>query len=204
MFDSVIKEILFDAEKQYSYELPYHNWDHAKETMVYVQKLAEVNHLSDFNKSTLMIAAAWHDAGYHINNHGFKTKEDYSVFLIERELKKHNKSGYITPVKILIESTKHNADRRTKVERIMHIADMYNIGQKYETFIDASCALFQENYSEVHGSWGKWCEQSQKLIEKELDEFSNYSDIVFPEGLSTFQDRAIINLDRLKHRNKKR
>ncbi len=146
-----VKSLVRAAEQHYSYELPYHNWDHAQTVMEEVEKVAERAEMRGvlLSRQALQVAAAWHDAGYHEDHtlHNASIKEDYSIQLFNDHLASEQydlSPNDAMTVKAAIRGTIHQWPYRKKHGLALHLADVANLGGPYEAFVANTKLLYQE------------------------------------------------------------
>lgn len=140
---------IYAAQEHYTAALPYHNWEHAQMVMEDVRmlstRLAKRNIPVD--ESPLLIAAAWHDAGFHEDHLslGFETKEHYSAWLF-KEYAHTARIGRecVSIVEKAILGTIHGASRDDVNTLVLHRSDVQNIGGPTDAFLRASVKLWRE------------------------------------------------------------
>lgn len=144
------QEFIQAAEPHYTYDLAYHNWDHAQAVMRDVSDLIDRAGRRGIvlSKQALIVAAAWHDAGFHEDHIalGFPTKEHYSAFLLDEYLKDKDVSDQEKQfMRDAILGTIHNSPRETLDTLALHRADVANIGGEYNGFLVINKAIWKEN-----------------------------------------------------------
>lgn len=137
------------AQRHYSDEMSYHNWDHAEESVIDVVELGKrcERRGIELNIGQLVTAAAWHDAGFHRNHiaFGYTTKEEYSADLAGDFLKSQKaEMSFMTTIQDIILGTKHNVGRPGLHALVMHRADVANIGKPYDIFATKCLLLLSE------------------------------------------------------------
>lgn len=159
------------ARPFYSYELAYHNWDHALAVMRDVDVLAErvASRGTVLARGALQVAAAWHDAGFHEDHqmYGFETKEHYSAFLLEQHLAGTEVSdGEKEQMRLAILGTIHGSTRESLNTLALHRADVANIGGPYQSFVRSSLLLWEEHDERDHtiSSFSDYIEGAAKYI----------------------------------------
>ncbi len=122
-------EFCMRAEAHYSGEMPYHNWEHARDVManaVTLGRMAQSNGLLvDIDR--LQVAAAWHDAGYHQDHAllGYSTKEAYSANLADENLPELAPDDIDIIHGSIMDTIVGGHRRRTQTEGILlHFADV--------------------------------------------------------------------------------
>jgi len=167
-----LADLILPAKDHYSAALPYHNWQHALDVMKGAQELIE--RLSQkgivVDRPVIMVAAAWHDAGYHedYKKRGYKTKEHFSAALAADFLEQASVSHeIIKKVQIAILGTIHYAKREELEALVLHRADIANIGSDYKAFRHNNSLLYKE--VALHGkqpAWPDWMQGTADLIDK--------------------------------------
>lgn len=138
------------AKDHYNPELPYHNWQHAEHTIDALKELMarmQKRGLRFKNPNTLLVAAAWHNAGYggEFKTRRFESEEEYAAHLATKHLEQRRvASTEIEIIRNAILATKHGTLQRTLAGKALHRADIDNIGGPYTNFVDANGRLYQE------------------------------------------------------------
>lgn len=166
------------AQQHYSYELPYHNWNHAEAVIGAVERVVDraAERGINLSKQALRVAAAWHDAGYHIDTHTFETKEHYSLSLLEDYLEDNPVStADRTIMSEAILGTIHGNPERTQYGLALHYADVENIGGPRDDFIANSLLLYEEanGRSATPISWASYVEGSSRFLEQVVEQSRN-------------------------------
>jgi predicted metal-dependent HD superfamily phosphohydrolase len=185
-------------------ELDYHNFEHALDVVYKCRGL--VVKCRAYNVSVdermLVLAALFHDAGYH-NNHeeqGFESKEEYSADIAEQELSRLGlDEELIQAVKDCIIATHRNKPFETAEQKVLRAADLSGLAGSYEDFLANNRLLKkeQEYLQDRQIQDDEW-----KGVVKNLIEFYLSQDIqLTPEhndedGVSIFHKQAQENLDR--------
>jgi len=202
------------AEKYYTVDYAYHNWDHAQAvvegTNIITGKLEAKNIV--VAKRALVLAAAWHDAGYHEDHlvKGFATKELYSAALLDQFLEdKPVGDGEKRLMRLAIVATwaGHTA-LRTPYELILHRSDIANIGGPTELFIENSVKLWKE-FQYTTGtqiSWDDYVRNSTPFIQHTASEHDIESlghgihpdDTTIDVYNTPYKNQALLNLAMLQ------
>lgn len=180
--DAQTESYVAEAKKFYTPDYEYHNFDiHAQEVIDGVKtitsKLGRQGIVTPTN--ALIVAAAWHDAGYHEDHKalGFETKEAYSAYLLDQFLKEEQVSEYERLVMLsAINATTHNYQGRSAYDLILHRADTANIGGPAEKFIEKNILIFKE-LQHTHGPtpWDTHVRQSHGFIQSLVAEHGRES-----------------------------
>lgn len=163
-----IDEYSLAARDYYSDRLPYHNWSHAAAVMEKVDELSERvgRRTRRLARGALHVAAAWHDAGFHEDHtrKGYETKEHYSAALAERYLKAQKVDEACRKiVRVAILGTIHGVERTNINALILHRADVANIGDTYENFLEANVKLWHE-HGIMNGVPVSWTDHQQSSV----------------------------------------
>lgn len=121
------RELANRAKSHYSYELPYHNWVHARDVMSAVADLADRSTNPEISayRHLLVIAAAWHDADYHVKEMGaFNTKEERSAELAGRLLPELTESDRALLLSGIIDTTVAKVPKDNLFGEVLHVADV--------------------------------------------------------------------------------
>lgn len=158
------------AQAEYS-DLPYHNWHHAQAVIDGVTIIADKLHHHGITtaRHSLLIAAAWHDSGYHRDHTalGYPTKEAYSAALLLQYL---TDTPVTTAQKqllhdVIVATWHHYPTKRTPLQTILHRADIANIGGPASQFTANSYLLWHEACQRgTPRSWHQHCQQSAAFI----------------------------------------
>lgn len=168
-------ETIEDKVEQLYTDLPYHNFDHVMETLETAMEIVwECFSLGiKVDVQVIYYAMLLHDAGFHEDHKekGFDTKEAYSAHLAEKELKNYNfNQDFIDKVKKCILGTHMDAELKTKEEKIVRSADIYNISDDYNIFLDKNITLKKEveDMSRKEIDWSDWKDNTKKILDKYL------------------------------------
>lgn len=200
------QEQAWEDAKVWYVDLPYHNFQHAKETLWESMRLADVceeNGLT-VNRKALVIGALFHDAGYFRNHNeeGFETKEEYSVFVMNAYASRYQLEGEgLELAESAIIATTRGSQVRTLEDKILRRADLMNIAGNYaEDFLSKTRLLHKEIETLSDKTVNIWDFAVEGI--KILSDFL-HDDLSFGEfdrinnRMSVFQFRAIENLKHL-------
>ena len=144
------------AIQEFYDKIPYHNFEHALKVAETAMKIAEkvknILHLSDDEIQLLRKAALWHDAWYKIDSKElfFKTKEDYSIYLMKQFYKNTLSKENIANIASLIQATKIDFSTYTNhLQKILRASDISNLWGPYDEFEDNTRKIKQE-YELLH------------------------------------------------------
>lgn len=154
------------ASKRYP-ELPYHHPGHMEDVMRSVGELVKLlpsdgyqHVINPWQKELLVLAAAWHDAGFNdeaAQTYPYLTKEEYAIALMKEDLKS-NKIGLtdreITFLDRAIRGTimiPALQQRDTPEAKLLHHADMAYMTADWETFWRGAEAFHHEEHPKM--SW---------------------------------------------------
>lgn len=115
------------AQPHYTDELPYHNWGHAEDVINNAAVLHEQSNEigKRANKSLLMIAAAWHDADYHLPvDADGGTREERSAELATDQLDELSERDREVVAKAIIDTTAGKPSLETVTGVLLHFADI--------------------------------------------------------------------------------
>jgi hypothetical protein len=194
-----IQELIDKARVYYDDKLTYHGWPHAEQVMGDVKRIIRtMGALSvQTDQDLLLVAAAWHDAGYSDPRAGeFESKEHYSVFLAKREIgQKLGEDVEILERAIL--ATRKGVERTTAEEIILHYADIANMGYEYEVFYEFTVRLWHELGSP---NWHEFLDRTEQVIGQCATEAEQELPLVgLPTTtLDSFPMRARANVARLR------
>lgn len=168
-----VEELIQAAKPHYSRNLSYHNWHHVEVVMNSVTELIEKasRHGISLKKDVLLVAAAWHDAGFSEDHRkrGFPTKEHYSASLLEKYLEDKQVSKEDKDLMLAaILGTIHNAPRENLDILVLHRADISNIGESYSIFLKNNVSLWKEfeQLNSVAIPWDEYIQASVAYIEE--------------------------------------
>lgn len=120
--------ILTRLENELSDNLFYHGVHHTIDVYKSATHLAELEELSDYEKTIIQTAALYHDAGYLFQ---YKNNEDSAVSLIRKVLPTFGYSDKaIEQIARIVVSTKRWQQPKTLLEKIMNDADYDYLGRE--------------------------------------------------------------------------
>jgi hypothetical protein len=158
-------ELISQAQQFYNPALSYHNWNHAEEVMQASERWAAES--DKFRSNTelidyLRVAAAWHDAGHdHDILEQFESKEAYSVHLMKETIGAQVSEAEFSVLEVAILGTRFNTPRDSDIARLLHYADIDNIGQNYNDFFVHNVLLWEERGKP---SWQTWISDTDAVI----------------------------------------
>ncbi|XOU94673.1 MAG: HD domain-containing protein [Candidatus Kerfeldbacteria bacterium] len=201
----VQKECLLEiAEKLYSPEMPYHNFEHAKDTIEAAKKIIErcKEEGLELDEEVVYYAMLFHDAGYHENHEklGFRSKEEYSAHLADQEMTKVKiPDEKIKEVVKTILATHSQAPFVTVEQKIARAADLSGMAAEYELFVENNIKLKKEQEL-IDGkeiSLEAWKQKTKEVIEFYLSQDIHLTDgYQDEEGNSIFHNKVKENLAR--------
>ena len=135
------------AEKHYSNEMQYHNWQHAQDVMASAALLASTSTHPEIaqNGPLLVITSAWHDADFHLEGSGeFATKEERSAKLAVKSLPELSQADKDLLYSGIIDTTVEKAEKDSLFGEAIHIADLGYFAADHEKFMDRLSLLRAE------------------------------------------------------------
>lgn len=209
---------LVDTAKQYYIDLPYHSFDHVRDTLDAAHTLLERCDRYDVAVDATVVEAAllFHDANYHRDHEaqGYGTKEAYSAAIAHDELADYGHTErfrdrvadcirateHSKRLERFCESTnasrsEHEATHLTNEAKLVRAADLRNLMQDYGTFRANTEALRRE-HAVLHDDElpaDEWVEQVTGTVEHFLDQ-----EIRLTPGEDGFHERARANLERFR------
>ena len=179
--DNLVATLCERAEQHYSDALPYHNWAHALEVMELVSFITSRSVVPEIveRQGLLVVAAAWHDADYHIEDLGdFTTKEERSADLAARSLPELVDEDKAILVDAILETTVSRKPKGSIYGEILHAADVGYFATSPDVFMNRVHLRRQElgnpGWSEIVSdtiSFGQMViSESQALMPKILSE----------------------------------
>ena len=197
-----------DAAKEfYSPDLPYHNWDHARDA---VRDAEALN--SRLQRRTgrivgggvLMVTLAWHDTGFHEDHIklGFQTKEQYSAHLVREYLESVGApESFIVLVESGIAATEQGAERTTDLELLSRAADVRNVGDIFQRFVSSNLKLRaeKETLTGIKVPWDEWVNGTQDYVDLLVEESQRELPLLGEStgAFMSFDTRARENMARL-------
>jgi predicted metal-dependent HD superfamily phosphohydrolase len=194
-----------EVETLYSADLPYHNFQHAIDTILAAEHITgrcreegiRVDH------QVVYYALLFHDAGFQ-DNHltlGFDTKEAYSADLATGRLERLGVPWRtIDKVVAAILSTHKDAKFVTVEQKAVRAADLSGLAADYEIFRRNSANLKAEYemFNSKTLSWHEWVDHVSQTIRFYLSqEIRLTSYFVNDAGESAFHQAVRENLERL-------
>ena len=191
------------AEKLYSDNLPYHNFIHAKETVIN-GRIIIGNCLNEgmlINEKVVYYGNLLHDVGYYEDHKekGFDSKEEYSVYLARKILQDLGEDEeIISETQRVILATHRDKSFVTNEEKVVRASDLAGMAKDYEIFLRNTVRLKQE-IEIISGqavSWSEWKKSVKKTIEFYLLQDIRLTSTHNNEsGKSVFHKKAKENLD---------
>lgn len=128
--------------------LPYHNWGHAVDVCQHADEIAALSQRkrgSQVNRSLLLVAAAWHDAGYHVPLEGFPTKEYRSAALARLAMPELSEQEQGIIAASIIDTTVNKYPKSSNQGIALHFADIgYMAAPGYDVFLDSLGKMREE------------------------------------------------------------
>ncbi len=133
------------AKPHYSDILPYHNWDHAVDVMQSAGSIALRSTSLELKEKAplLIVAAAWHDADYHLPNDGF-TKEERSARLVLDSLPELTLEDRELIASGIIDTTVAKTTKDTAFGEALHTADLGYFAADYQHFMQRLSLMREE------------------------------------------------------------
>ncbi|MNP96867.1 HD domain protein [compost metagenome] len=126
----------------------YHNFNHTRDVVGAVEKLAKSENLNASDTEMLLIAAWFHDTGYV---KGCTNHEDSSIVIANRFLKEIGKpEDYMETVASLIKATTYNYEPKTLFEKIIKDADFIHLSS--DAYM-STCGALRREWQEVERKW---------------------------------------------------
>jgi hypothetical protein len=186
--------------------LPYHNMQHMDDVVQMTKELIRLVPRYTFSaqqQEFLVIAAAWHDAGFDDDKaRVYPTKEEYAIALMKEDLKSneiHLTSSDIAFLDRAIRGTimvPALQQRDTPEAKLLHHADMAYMTADWETFWRGAEAFHDEEHPDM--SWENFQKFEAKFllqyIESLRDDF---------QSLGIAEDEIKKRLDTLKSHRKR-
>ncbi len=194
-----------EVELLYSVDLPYHNFQHAIDTIVAAEHITRrcMEEGIRIDHQVVYYSLLFHDAGFHDNHRvlGFDTKEAYSADLAVHRLEQHGiLGGTVEKVVAAILSTHKDAKFVTVEQKAVRAADLSGLAADYQTFRKNSANLKgeYEMFNSKVLSWREWVDHVSKTIQFYLSqEIRLTSYFVNDNGESAFHQAVRGNLERL-------
>lgn len=126
------------AQEHYTDALPYHNWQHARDVMVTASNIAMTSTVPEIfdNRPLLVIAAAWHDADYHLPDVGSVTKEERSAELAVSLLQELTIEDRDLIASGILDTTVAKTEKDSLFGEVLHVADLGYFANSYPDFLN--------------------------------------------------------------------
>jgi HD superfamily phosphodiesterase len=199
------KAIEARAAALYDSSLPYHNFQHAQETVAAGAEIVAHCHEDNvpIDDEVVYYALLFHDAGYHEDHQGkgYDTKEEYAAALAAKVLAEFNLSTVvIDKVMAAIRATHRDAMFTTTEEKAVRAADLAGLAADYGIF-RANSEKLKAEWEMLHGreiGWREWICQTAEIIQLFLSQDIRlthyYADA---SGESIFHKRTRANMRQL-------
>lgn len=135
------------AKQYYSDTMLYHNWHHAQDVVDNVRMLVNYSNSPEIigEGNLLCIAAAWHDADYHVKDLAdFATKEERSAALANTKLPELSEEQRALVVGCILDTTVSIKPKSSVFGEVLHIADVGYFAAPIEHFMDRLVYMWQE------------------------------------------------------------
>ena len=156
-------------------KLPYHHPGHMKDVMQAVGELVKLlpsdgypHVISPWQKELLVLAAAWHDAGFDEEAaQAYPTKEEYAILLILEDLENNKIDLTGGDINFLIRAIGGTImtgppQRDTPEAKLLHHADMAYMTADWETFWRGAEAFHHEEHPDM--SWENFQQFEAKFL----------------------------------------
>lgn len=155
------EELAARAKRHYTGGLPYHNWQHAQDMMKIIADIADrsIDLEVKNRRNLLVVAAAWHDADYAIEDLGeYDTKEQRSADLAVKSLPELTAEQADLVYSGIIDTTVSKTPKSNLFGEVCHLADVGYFAASYEDFIGRLELIRQE--------WGSpsWHETAKRTL----------------------------------------
>ena len=171
------------ASKRYP-KLPYHHPGHMEDVMQAVGELVKLlpgdgypRVISPWQKELLVLAAAWHDAGFDEEAaQTYPTKEEYAILLILEDLENNKIDLTGGDINFLIRAIggtimTGSPQRDTPEAKLLHHADMAYMTADWETFWRGAEAFHDEEHPKM--SWEKFQQFEADFLPKYMESLEN-------------------------------
>lgn len=193
------------VEPLYSAGLPYHNFQHAIDTINAAEHITRrcMEEGIRVDHEVVYYALLFHDAGFRENHValGFATKEAYSADLATLQLGARDVlRRTIDKVVAAILSTHKEASFVTVEQKTVRAADLSGLAADYDTFVKNSADLKTEHemFNSTILTWREWVNHTSGTIRFYLSqEIRLTSYFVNEMGESAFHQAVRMNLERL-------
>ena len=168
---------IFGAAQRHYTDLPYHNFDHAKDTLWEAMRLADLceQHGESVNRKALIVAALFHDAGFHDDHKakGFESKEKYSAAIMADAVSGRfglSVSDGVTAIEAIL-ATEAGVKPETLEQKILVRADLANVFADTRTFLASTIKLYTESQRDnrlplAPGGQSKFIKESGAILRK--------------------------------------
>ncbi len=193
------------AAMLYSADLPYHNFEHVRETLDSAELIIRHCHSENIriDPAVIYYALLFHDAGYHEDHWalGHRSKEAYSAALAAEVLPEFGvNAARIQKTREAILATERDARFVSADQKVVRAADLSGMAAPYDEFLVKSLNLRRE-FELLHGapmSWSAWQENSREVIGFYLTQEIRLTGYFYNEsGESAFHSAVRSNLERL-------
>lgn len=197
----LVQELSERARPHYIDTLPYHNWEHARDVMTVAVDIARRSPVSEVSNrgQLLQIAAAWHDADYHVEDPtDHRTKEERSADLVRLHLTQLTASARSDIASAIIDTTVSKTHKDSLLSEALHAAD---IG-----YFFATQRHFYRRLSLMRDEWGSpdWQTTAARTIAfgEQLTEEMHDSlpRLLTPSDAESWLSQLSLNLDDLAKR----
>lgn len=170
--DAETDELQERAAQRYDPELPYHSFDHVRDTLERAADLLERCRRHDLGVDDEVVQAAllFHDAGYHLDpeEQGHDSPEALSASIAQEELDDIGvDAAVIEQVRDCIMATRPEAQAHTPEQKIVRAADLGGLAGSYAEFLEDAGAL-REEHAYLHGErqpLQAWVEGVRKTLQ---------------------------------------
>ncbi len=194
-----------EVERLYSADLPYHNFQHAIDTIDAAEHITArcLEEGIRVEHRVVYYALLFHDAGFSEDHLalGFETKEAYSADLAADKLQQIGVGRkIIEKVVAAILSTHKDASFVTVEQKAVRAADLSGLAATYDIFREntANLKIEHEDFIGESLTWPEWVSNANKTIRFYLSqEIRLTSYFVNEHGESAFRQAVRENLERL-------
>lgn len=132
-------ELAWRAKSRYSDAYAYHDWKHAEDVMRIVANIADmsIDPYIQAHKDLLVIAGAWHDVDYHIEDLGeYESKELRSADLAARMLPELSDEERDLVTSGIIDTTVEKHPKSGLFGEVLHAADIGYLADDTDRFME--------------------------------------------------------------------